>query len=449
MSVAEGLRILHAPVNVADQAGAVVRSLRRLGHDAELWEYGSNRFSFPTDRSFERSKDPATLWPAFLEAIERFDVLHFHFARSLFPRDWWALPPYWDLPVYRMLGKKVFYTFHGSDIRIRRIHEQVNPWSFFRHGDIETDDERTEKAIAVCRTYADRLFVVAVDYLHFVPDATLMPRVIDLAEWPAQAPEQREIPTILHMPSHRGKKGTDIILRGLRKLESEGVRFDLRLVENVSHADARAAIESADIVVDNVLTGDYEVVSIETMSSSRVAVANVAATVREAFPEVPVVGATPDTFSEEMRSLIADLPRRRSLAERGRPFVARVHDSGVVARELLTHYRADYPRRHDAVMPGWISQKRHGEIERLEEDLREVRTELARTRRREQGLVQRGGGSPQNPRWRRRLRTIAAGIPARLGGIRARLGAALRRVTGRPRRGGRRRRGGGPRRRAR
>ena len=44
------MRILHAARNVANQAGDVVVALRRLGHDAELWEYGANPFGFPSDR---------------------------------------------------------------------------------------------------------------------------------------------------------------------------------------------------------------------------------------------------------------------------------------------------------------------------------------------------------------------------------------------------------------
>src|SRR5690606_39056052 len=76
------VRILHAPRNIADQAGVAVRALRRLGHDAEVWEYDEHPFRFPVDRTIDtRSGDPAIWWRTFLEAIERFDVFHFHFGR--------------------------------------------------------------------------------------------------------------------------------------------------------------------------------------------------------------------------------------------------------------------------------------------------------------------------------------------------------------------------------
>ena len=149
-----------------ESAGGRRRALRRLGYEAEVWEYGDNPFGYEVDRTIPldtEARDPSVFWQTFQEAIERFDVFHFHFARTFFPNDWGGLPPFWDLPIYRILGKKVYFTFHGTDIRIRRIHEQVNPWSHYRTSDIASDDDRTEKVIEVCRAYADELFVVSVD----------------------------------------------------------------------------------------------------------------------------------------------------------------------------------------------------------------------------------------------------------------------------------------------
>lgn len=396
------MRILHAARNIADQPGATVRALRRLGHEAELWEYDENPFHYRADRTIHldrERRDPTTFWQTFLEAIGRFDVFHFHFARTLFPAEWGGLPAFWDLPLYRILGKRVFFTFHGSDIRIRRIHEQVNPWSYYRYADIPADDDRTEKVIEVCRTYADGLFVVSVDYRHFVPEAEFLPRAIDLADWPAQPPEQRERPVVLHVPSRRGTKGTDLILAALDRLRASGVPFDLQLLEGVPHEEARRAIQVADIVVDNLLTGDYEVVSIEAMAASRVAVANVGPDVRATFPDAPVVSATPDDFEVVMRDLIFDLERRRRLAAAGRGYVERLHAADVVARRLVEAYERP-PRVSDPTQrsfPDWLSLAPARRIERLERDLARMEAELMRARFREDRLRRRLGLPPAGP----------------------------------------------------
>lgn len=389
------VRILHAPRNIANQAGTVVKALRRMGHDAEVWEYDPSPFGYPADRNIPiDAKDPEVFWTTFLEAIDRFDIFHFHFARTLFPNSWGGVPPLWDLPIYRILGKRVFFTFHGSDARIREIHERVNPWSYYRYSDIPADDDRTRKTIEVVRTYADRMFVTSVDLLHFVPEAEVTPRVIDLTDWAERSADTREVPTILHLPSRRGTKGTEMILAGLDRLRADGVAFDLRLLEGVSHAEARAAIQDADIVVDNLLTGDYEVVSIEAMASSRVAVANIQSGSADAYPDAPVVSADPGTFDATMRALIADPAERRRRGALGRPYVARIHDAPVIAAQLVAAYEA--PGRPVPVRshPDWLSVAGSRTIELRERRIAALDQELARVRRREDRLRARLGLEP-------------------------------------------------------
>ncbi len=388
------MRILHAPQNIANQASYVVDEFRRMGHQAEVWEYRGNSFGFPADRTIPiDASDPGVFWRTLVDAVDGFDVFHFHFGRSLFPYEWGGLPPLWDLPVLRALGKKVFFTFHGMDVQIRRIHEQVMPWSYFRHSDVTTDDDRIEKTLEVARTYANRLFVVSVDYLDYLPEAEVLPRVIDLARWDQQPVAQRDVPVVLHVPSRRGKKGTEMILAGLDRLRAEGIGFELQLLEGVSHEDARRAIRNADVVVDNVLTGDYELVSMEAMASSRVAVANVGEPVRLAFPDAPVWAVDPDTFDGRMRTLLTDAELRRSLAARGRPYVSRIHDAPVIARRLISAYEADYPPVARS-FPDWLSLGGQRRVEMLDRQVSRLEHQLAVARRREDRLRRRLGIPP-------------------------------------------------------
>lgn len=419
------LRILHAARNPADQAGVVVRALRRMGHEAEVWVYDENPFGYAVDRQINiRSGDPVVFWRTFQEAIERFDVIHFHFGRSLFPDDWGGVPPLWDLPIYRILGKKVFATWHGSDCRQMRIHLERNPWSYFKYSDLRPDDDRTAKVVEVFRTYVDRQFVTAPDYLDYVPDAEVIGRVIDLSEWPEQAAEQRDVPQVLHVPSRRGTKGTEFLVAAIEQLRSEGVAFEFKLLEGVPHTEARRAIQAADVVVDNLITGDYELVSIEAMASSRVAVANILAPSAAAFPGSPVFEIDPDNVADRLRSLIGDVALRRSLAVRGRSHVAAFHDAPVAAAKLLEAYRA--PQRPVArqVFPDWVSLAPARQVERLERL-------LAEARERELGYRRRLGLSVELPSARTAKDRLP--MPARLflRRWRARLTEAARRRRGR------------------
>jgi hypothetical protein len=416
------LRILHAPSNVAGQAGDVVAALRRLGHDAELWETTEEAFGRPADRIFGRDLDAKGAVSLVEEAAARFDVLHFHFARTLVPRGFAELPPFWDLPVYRALGRRVFFTFHGSDIRIERIYREVSPWAARVPPSPGADDERIEQSIRVMRTYADRMFVTSVNYLDYVPDATYLPRVIDLAAWPEIPVAQRERPVVVHAPTRRERKGTDQILADLAALQVDGLDFELRLLEGLPHETVRQELAAADVVVDNIVAGAYGIVSLEAMACGKVTLANLSDAVRRAHPDTPVVHVDPPSFRDTMRRLLGDQAERTAIAVRGRPFVAAVHSADRVAEELTAAYTAPRKPVVARTMPDWVSPGRTRSAASLEARIARLEADLARSRRREAELRGRLGLGPATPSTARRVARMV--LPR---GLRARLLRSLHR----------------------
>jgi glycosyltransferase involved in cell wall biosynthesis len=389
------LRILHAPRNIASQASDAVAALRRRGHHAEVWE---SRSDVPegADRMLDLSRDGggASAMAAIADAVDGFDVIHFHFGRTLSGR---VLPPYWDLPVLRALGKRVYFTYHGSEIRLARVFRERNPWADLFGGVEALDDDRTEKALQVMRTYANRLFVVSVNYLDYVPDAEYLPRILDLAAWPERPPCQNERPVIVHAPSERGTKGSDIILAALESLRDEGVAFDLQLLDGVPHGVIHDVLSRADMVIDNVIAGSYGIISLEAMASGMVAVSNMSEALRSAHPDAPVVPIDPDTIVETLRRLIRDRGERQALAERGRTFVRAVHDADRIAERLEAAYRAPVTPVSDRAMPDWVSLAPLRRIETLQARVDRLEAELGRTLRREGELRVRLGLSATDP----------------------------------------------------
>lgn len=368
------MRILHAPSNIANQPWAIAQGLRTLGHDVEVWHYGPNRFDFPADRFVPFPQVPGTgLLPLITEAIERFDVIHFHQGRSLIPRQQGWLPGLWDLPLLREAGKKIFFTFHGGDVWLPSAGITSDKWLAKRYADFgPREEDEIRKRTNVIRTYANGLFVCSPMVQPFVPDAGFHPRAIDLRDWDVSAPHERDVPVVVHTPSSRGRKGTDVILEGVERARARGLKFDFRLIEGVSNAQMRTVLRDADILVDNLLLGDYEVTGLEAMALGRTVVTRVLpAVVEKIGREVPILSADPDTFAEVFERAVSDVGLRTHLGLAGRRFVEEVHDAPVVARGLV----AAYERGGDVGpigFPDWASLGETRRVERLEAQVTEL-----------------------------------------------------------------------------
>lgn len=368
------MRILHAPSNIANQPWAIAQGLRALGHEVEVWHYGPNKFGFPADRIVPFPQVPGTgLLPLIAEAIERFDVIHFHQGRSLIPRqlDW--LPGLWDLPLLREARKKIFFTFHGGDVWIPgKSADDSDQWQNLRYSDGGSGEDEILKRLNIIRTYANGMFVCSPMVQRFVPDAGFHPRAIDLRDWEFSVPPQRDVPVVVHAPSSRGRKGTDLILAAVEQARNAGLKFDFRIIEGVSNAEMRQALRDADILVDNLLLGDYEVTGLEAMALGRTVVTRVLPAVAETIGrEIPILTADADTFPAVLERAVTDSELRIRLGAEGRRFVEEVHDSPVVARGLVEVYERT-GHVGPVGFPDWASLGETRRVERLEAQVTEL-----------------------------------------------------------------------------
>lgn len=361
------MRVLHAPSNIANQPWTMAQGLRAHGHEVHVWQYGRSPYGFSADRTFEHGEGPDSYLRALNDALALdLDVVHFHFARSLIPAAS-KLPWYWDLPVWRARGTRIVFTFHGSDVRLKSQHLAEDRWSYYRYATVACDEEQIAAQLAVTRTYADRLTVGSVLDLPYVPEASYIPKPVETDQLPMVGPVRRRRPVVLHAPSLRSTKGTEFVLAGLERLREEGASFEVDLVEGVSHDELIGRLADADIVVDQLLTGEIGVSSLEAMALGKVAVARLRSEVRDRHPELPVVGADPDTFVEVVGELIRSPSRRAELGERGRAYVVEHHDAAVIGKQLEELYASINPRGVPHIMPGWTAPRVHGRLEKAQE----------------------------------------------------------------------------------
>jgi len=369
------LRILHLPVDLGGHPAALARAQRALGHDAVAANLAWSPFGFHGDVDYgvEPGRPSRLLRREFGRAVLfarslRADVVHAHFGQTLcsirpFPiadpsrrgiaerltveaarRLWLA-----DVGLWRRLGKAVAMTFYGDDARLVEGAAARNPWTHLTLPDLAAAyaardpwKRRLGSRLAAAGVI---LFAANPDLLETLPEGTdfLPYGAVDVVP---QAPPIRPERTLrlLHLPSDRSVKGTDMVIATVERLRAEGVDCRLTVAEGLPHRDVLPAILRHDAFVDQLRVGWYGNAAVEAMAAGRPALAHIAPDGLARIPagmaaELPVVAATPDTLAARIRELVAMEPAAiRELGARARAFVARWHAPEAVARRTLEAY---------------------------------------------------------------------------------------------------------------
>jgi glycosyltransferase involved in cell wall biosynthesis len=368
------LRVLHCPEVVGGMPGELARAERALGAASWAVAFENSVYQYPIDEvlytpSTGRFKREWKRWGLLRRALTQFDVVHFNFGRTILPDRTTELPgrgrlgmllrrlyagvfELRDVALLKRLGKAVFVTFQGSDLRqgdfagrhfgpafVREL-----PAGFFSP---ETDARKRWRVRKLARL-ADGLYAVNPDLMYLLPPTAKFLRYghIDPRTWQpaAPAPITGDGPLVIHAPTHRGMKGTRFVLEAVDKLRSEGVRFRFQLIEGLPRAEARRLFERADLLVDQLWLGWYGGLAVELMALGRPVVSNIREDGLKFLPpgmadELPVIRAEPATLAAVLREWLTtrrhELPR---LGEQSRRFVEKWHDPQDVARGLIADY---------------------------------------------------------------------------------------------------------------
>jgi hypothetical protein len=245
-------------------------------------------------------------------------------------------------------GLTVGLVFHGSDIRMPSAHRRRVELSPFGGGSVGGDwdlvpllELRSRENAALAARLGAPAFVTTPDLLRDLPEASWLPVVVDPAPWLADGRQEaltRSRPVVVHAPTRGRLKGSAFIDPVLTRLDDDGL-ITYRRVSGIPSAQMPEVYASADIVVDQILLGDYGVSAIEAMLAGRLVLGHVSdhsrRVIREALGvEVPVLDAVPETIEQTIRAVVADPQDYRGLIEAGSRYARLVHGGGYSADVL-------------------------------------------------------------------------------------------------------------------
>lgn len=238
-----------------------------------------------------------------------YNIYHFKFGQSLLP---WNI----DLPILKILGKKIIMNFHGLDIR------QLDKFKKDKWNKVMAKTTRfnwiteSKKRIRYywIKNWVDKIVVSTPDLLEFASVAEFIPEMAPVNQQTTNNKQKttkgsevakRKSCIILHAPSHRGIKGTEFVKKTIKKLQSEKYSVDLLIAENIPSEQMKEYFQKADVVVDQLLIGSYGVVTIEGMLAGKPIICYIRNDLRQYYPDkLPILSANPETLSVVLKSLI-------------------------------------------------------------------------------------------------------------------------------------------------
>lgn len=369
-------KVLHAPSSVGGNPQALSRALRRLNVASQSLVVSQNYMAYPADielhhpgQSFLK-REFKRIWAIFF-LLPKFDVIHYNsgttvasayafklhakqgfkgYVRFLFAA-YLRLLQQLEIAYITVLGKRIFFTFQGDDARQGdysranfsiSIAQQVDEGYYD-----EVSDAFKRKIIAKFARVANRIYAVNPDLLHVLPKGSVFVPYshIFFDEWlPSYTQAEPRPLRIVHAPSHRKVKGTDIIISTLDRLKHQGFEFDLLLVEGMSHALARETYEKADVLIDQLFAGWYGGLAVELMALGKPVLVYIREDDLHFIPpqmkaDLPFLNTTSYTLESMLRKVLK-MPREElvTLGKKSREFVERWHDPIRIAEMTKADY---------------------------------------------------------------------------------------------------------------
>jgi hypothetical protein len=317
------MRILHVE-NVAGVGSALSRAQRGLGHESDVLITWPNRFEFEVDHEHVYQGKGIRLPSEMLKVLSTcrgYDVLHVHggLTRKRI-----------DILLSRMTTKQILIGhYHGSETR----------QGYGLH----------------YRRFIDLGVVATPDLLRWLPGCRYVPNPVELPESTLNLPETSST-KIVHIPSDRRIKGTEIIEEAVRKLKGSGLGVDLTVLEGVPHGKAMEEVGRSHIVADWIsreevtgVPGIYGKLSLEAMARGRVAISYIDPGIRALYPDdLPVIsptGTTADDLADCLAPLIRDRHNLEAIAAKGPSYVRSHHDPEATAQWFVDQYQALLAKR--------------------------------------------------------------------------------------------------------
>lgn len=325
--ILSGKKILHAPFEIAGNMARITKFLRLQNVDATSANYYDTWLKYNCDINLKVSNlsdgERLKVIDEFARnAIEKYDIFHFHFALSLYP-------DFRDLELLKEKGKKILFSFWGSD-------QRSPEWIFYQQARFLGYRPPKPYFITINQYHVHKMINRYADVMigsSCIPRGIWIPGQIDISEWSLEEKEQilrRKIMEkdpqkayFLHAPSENWKKGSAIICKLLEECKAEGMPIEILYVNKMAPEKAREIYAYTDYAIDQVGVGTFGLFGIEMLCWEIPVLAYQTTLWDKIRNNPPVIKITKQNFKQQMEKCIErkKSPEYEELAVKSRQWV--------------------------------------------------------------------------------------------------------------------------------
>jgi hypothetical protein len=361
------MKIFVGTVNIAGQLFDYAKGLSALGHDVTVGAInGSHIFDYKT-QNFLNLTQKSLDWTSSLKKLKSlrgirkkdiyniFEMIKLINKYDIFIFQWPGISLTYgniEYPLYKYLNKKLIQICNGDDTRhwsafLQQYGEDLTVCGDFYNND---DIKRPYTNLRIAELYADLIVsrpshagLAIMPYLHFFYP-------VDLDSIAHHYPD-RDVPVIVHAPSMRGVKGSEVILGALDQLRNEGVAFELKLLEGRPNAEVLTELYNADIAIDQILLADYGKFAIEAAASG-CAVAVCDDPIRQYIPpNRPFIRIDKKNIVSQLRILIKNKQYRIKCMKECYSYAFKYHECKSVCQITLNALKSPHHIKDEFYIP--------------------------------------------------------------------------------------------------
>lgn len=354
------IRVIHLPKFVGNNSYFLSLSEKKLIFSKTLsidsrTIYSTYKADFQSYSKYKVIKYFNTLI-LYLLILMKYNIIHFNYGMTLTATHsslFFRFRMNFELSILKLLRKKIVVTFQGSDARQADYCKENYKYTYFNHPYFKKrynkkEDINKRYKIAIFDKYADLIYTTNPDLKNVLPDRTIF-RPYTKLDFRLIKPVYKEYNTvrpivIVHAPSRRYIKGTEIIETAIRQLIIEGFLIDFQLIENMVNSRAFEIYKKADLVIDQLYVGWYGGFSVEAMALGKPVMCYIRQSDLKHIPsamkkEMPIIKTNPVTFYSDLKYILLNRDRLKKISINSRNYIQKWHDNDKIAKVIVKDYK--------------------------------------------------------------------------------------------------------------